>query len=251
MGAGETETDLFGRVGPAVAARGFYKKSEMARVVEWKTRRVRSRFARNPASDVEDVTRIALRAPEHLQHRILCLLKGVGEPVASAVLTVCAPDRHTVLDFRAVEALERLSALGQLLEKLPTHARDSLPDYLDTWDAAGHSRLASVSVFVTWTAHSGCGAASACLIPRRQGDRPRALWVGHRFRGGERAAPSTGDGWHLDGGGGPSAPAAPFHCLSPRQEAGPRVAPSSGCSESLSLRRDLSDAAGQTPRLPA
>lgn len=130
MGADGTEADLFHRVGPAVATAGYYTKTEMARVVEWKTRRVRSRFAANEEEEVEDITRIALAAPERLQHRILDLLRGVGQPVASAVLTVWAPDRHTVLDFRAVEALDRLGVLGQLVETLPPRQGGSLPDYL-------------------------------------------------------------------------------------------------------------------------
>ena len=114
----------------------------MARVVEWKTRRVRSRFAANEEDEVEDITRIALAATERLQHRILGLLCGVGQPVASAVLTVWAPDRHTVLDFRAVKALDRLNALGQLVENLP-HARGArCLTTSPTSNAAAHLRVA-------------------------------------------------------------------------------------------------------------
>jgi hypothetical protein len=35
----------------------------------------------------------------------LCGLKGVGIPVASAILTMVYPDRYTIIDFRALEAL--------------------------------------------------------------------------------------------------------------------------------------------------
>jgi hypothetical protein len=36
---------------------------------------------------------------------VLVGLKGVLVPVASAILTTIAPDRYTVLDFRALESL--------------------------------------------------------------------------------------------------------------------------------------------------
>jgi hypothetical protein len=125
------EQELLTKVGPAVARRGYYTVDELAKVGEWKSPRIRSRLARNSAADVEDITRVALAAPERLQHRVLGLLHGVRDPVASAALTIWAPDRHTVLDFRAVEALDALHRSRELSETLPEHEPDSLPDYVD------------------------------------------------------------------------------------------------------------------------
>jgi hypothetical protein len=124
------EQELLTKVGPAVARRGYYTVDELAKVGDWKSPRIRSRLAQNSATDVEDITRLALAAPEHLQHRVLGLLHGVRDPVASAALTIWAPERHTVLDFRAVEALEELQRLEALSETLPKHDADSLPDYV-------------------------------------------------------------------------------------------------------------------------
>ena len=59
---------------------------------EWKSPRARPSLAENLEDDVNDISRIALAAPERLQHRLLGLLRGVDD------LTVWAPDRHTVLD---------------------------------------------------------------------------------------------------------------------------------------------------------
>src|SRR5438309_2087644 len=90
----EKEQELLTKVGPAVARRGYYKMDELAKVGEWKSPRIRSRLAQNSATDIEDITRLALAAPERLQHRVLGLLHGVRDPVASAALTIWAPDRH-------------------------------------------------------------------------------------------------------------------------------------------------------------
>jgi hypothetical protein len=125
------ERELLNEIGPMAARRGYFMKDELAKVGEWKSPRVRSRLARNSPADVEDITRMSLAAPERLQHRVLGLLQGVGDPVASAILTVWAPDRHTVLDFRATEALDDLHRLGALGETPPTHPDGYLPDYLN------------------------------------------------------------------------------------------------------------------------
>ncbi len=71
------------------------------------------------------MTGLAFNAPERLQHRILCLLFGVQVPMASAVLTVWAPERHTVLDVRSVAALKALDEL----HGLPSSWR--YPKYVD------------------------------------------------------------------------------------------------------------------------
>jgi hypothetical protein len=124
------EQELLTKIGPAVARRGYYKKDELAQVGEWKSPRIRKRLAQNSSTDVEDITRMALAAPERLQHRVLGSLHGIRDPVATAVLTIWAPDLHTVLDFRAVEALDALHRLGAVSETLPKHEVGSLPDYV-------------------------------------------------------------------------------------------------------------------------
>jgi hypothetical protein len=127
---GGNEQELFRRVGPQVAKRGYYRIAELAMVGDWKSPRIRSLLARNSDEDVRDISRLALAAPERLQHRILGLLIGVKDPVASALLAVSAPDRHTVIDFRAVEALEELRSIGALKQEVPPHSTGELPDYI-------------------------------------------------------------------------------------------------------------------------
>jgi hypothetical protein len=121
----ERETHLFSEVGPAVARRGWYEKAELAEVGEWKSPRARRRLAENSSEDVRDITRLSFAAPDRLRHRVLGLLHGVGDPMASALLTVWDPTHYTVLDFRVVRSLRRVGDLpGQ-------EERPDYPIYLE------------------------------------------------------------------------------------------------------------------------
>jgi hypothetical protein len=159
---GGNEQELFGRVGPQVAKRGYYRKAELAMVGDWKSPRIRSLLARNSDEDVRDISRLALGAPERLQHRILGLLVGVKDPVASALLAVSAPDRYTVIDFRAVEALEELRSIGALKQEVPPHSTGELPDYIQYLDCCRSIARQCGVGFVTWTGRSGNGAKKGC-----------------------------------------------------------------------------------------
>jgi hypothetical protein len=118
--AAAKENKLLTQVGHAVRQRGCYSKPELIQVGEWKARgRIRGRLSQNSEPDVKKITRTAFAAPEDRQHLILDTLHGVAAPMASALLMVWNPDRHTVLDVRAVAALERLQRRGLLQEEVP------------------------------------------------------------------------------------------------------------------------------------
>jgi hypothetical protein len=118
--AAADEEKLLTQVGNAVRQRGWYSKAELMRVGEWKARgRIRGRLAQNSGTDVKEMTRAALAAPEDRQARLLGKLHGVADPMASALLMVWDPEHHTVLDFRAFAALERLQRRGLLQEEVP------------------------------------------------------------------------------------------------------------------------------------
>jgi hypothetical protein len=118
--AAAKEEKLLSEVGTAVKRRGWYSKSELIQVGEWKARgRIRGRLAQNSEADVRQITKTALTAPEDRQCRILGKLHGVGDPMASALLMIWDPEHHTVLDFRAFAALERLQRRGLLEEEVP------------------------------------------------------------------------------------------------------------------------------------
>jgi hypothetical protein len=120
LDAAADEERLLTQVGNAVRKRGWYSKAELIRVGEWKARgRIRGRLAENSDADVKEITSTALAAPEDRQAPILGKLHGVADPMASALLMVWDPEHHTVLDFRAVAALERLQRRGLLREEVP------------------------------------------------------------------------------------------------------------------------------------
>lgn len=127
--AAAKEGKLLSEVGGAVRQRGWYSKPELIQVGEWKARgRIRGRLAQNSEADVSEITKTALTASEDRQCRILGKLHGVADPMASALLTIWDPDHHTVLDFRAFAALERLQRRGLLEEEVPERA-GSYPPY--------------------------------------------------------------------------------------------------------------------------
>lgn len=64
-----------------------------------------------------------------MRHHILCILDGVRHPMASAILTVCEPEYHTVLDYRVVEALQELKKRRVIDLEPPPGQRGALPGY--------------------------------------------------------------------------------------------------------------------------
>lgn len=141
--ARDEEEDLLTRVGPSVRQRGYYRVGEMERVYRWKLRDQRNRglLAKNTPAQVKAITESALAAPEHLQLYAIQRLHGVGDAVASALLTFPFPRRHTVIDFKAARALEALEQQGQLPFELLWRAQPaddkSRPPYPPYWMRVG------------------------------------------------------------------------------------------------------------------
>lgn len=114
----ELEERLLTEVSAAIGARGFLTRSDLADVGRWKSNRSAGHLERNSDADIEDLTRLALASPDRLKHKVLCLLRGVGPPVASAILTVAYPDRFTVMDVRVLEVLH---TFGELRSRTPRY----------------------------------------------------------------------------------------------------------------------------------
>jgi hypothetical protein len=76
-------------------------------IYRWKTKdRGKSRLAQNSDVEIRDALRLAVSAETpRAAIAVLTDLYGVDTPVASAVMTVIRPERFTILDFRALEAL--------------------------------------------------------------------------------------------------------------------------------------------------
>jgi hypothetical protein len=81
-------------------------------IFRWKTKgRGISRLARNTDDEIADALNLSVRAKtERAAVAVLVGLEGVAVPVASAILTTIDPERYSVIDFRALEALGSQSA---------------------------------------------------------------------------------------------------------------------------------------------
>jgi hypothetical protein len=86
---------------------GEYTRFNLLKIFEWKTGgRGRSRLQKNGDSEIADALALATVAKtERAALGVLMGLDGVHVPVASAILTAIYPERFTIVDFRALEAL--------------------------------------------------------------------------------------------------------------------------------------------------
>lgn len=112
-----------------VNARGYYDRADLIAVAEWKLKgnywpKHRKTLNRNLDDDIRDITRTALIAPLTIQHRVMGLLSGVADPVASALLMVWNDTLHTVIDRKAVNSLVQQGMI-------PKPPDGKLPPYLD------------------------------------------------------------------------------------------------------------------------
>ena len=87
--------------------RKYLFKKEFISICEWKTRRQRNRYQENSEADIVRITTEVISMHPKIKEQIdsLTQLKGVGVPVASAILTVIFPEYYCVLDYRAWRAL--------------------------------------------------------------------------------------------------------------------------------------------------
>lgn len=89
----------------------YLTEDEFGRILQWKLRGQYGRQARYRNANTDEVIRgvtglaLNLTHPEkdyelELRMGILCSLRGVGVPVASAVLALVYPEQYAVIDFR-------------------------------------------------------------------------------------------------------------------------------------------------------
>ncbi len=75
-------------------------------IFDWKSHRPKRWLAENEDDEIEAALNLA-RSDADLGEKIAALvkIKGVGVPMASAILTAMYPDRYTVIDVRALDTL--------------------------------------------------------------------------------------------------------------------------------------------------
>jgi hypothetical protein len=85
---------------------GDYSRENLEEIVRWKSPRRAGLIANNTDAEIADALRLAVSATESRSaFAVLLGLSGVGTPVASAILMSIDPNRYTVIDWRALEAL--------------------------------------------------------------------------------------------------------------------------------------------------
>src|SRR5665213_3547035 len=102
----DLETILAG-YGKAAWKRGYYNRREFIRICLWKTGQQKQSYLSLAERDIIRVTGEAFKISDE-RDRIekLCELKGVGIPVASALLTFYDPENYAIIDRPCTEVLE-------------------------------------------------------------------------------------------------------------------------------------------------
>jgi hypothetical protein len=86
---------------------GEYTLANLETIVRWKSERVVHYLIANSEAQIRKILAVAASPETSTRGAINALteLRGVDLPIASAVLACIDPERYTVLDFRALEAL--------------------------------------------------------------------------------------------------------------------------------------------------
>jgi hypothetical protein len=107
--AGEKEQELEKAAFEAGEAirNGDYALTNLEAIVRWKSERVVQFLIGNSNEKIRRVLAVAASSESSTEAAVKALLElhGVDLPVASAILAAIFPERYTVLDFRALEAL--------------------------------------------------------------------------------------------------------------------------------------------------
>lgn len=86
---------------------GEFTLANLEVIVRWKSERVVHYLIANSNEKIKGALAVAASPGSSTREAINALtdLRGIDLPIASAVLAAIAPERYTVLDFRALEAL--------------------------------------------------------------------------------------------------------------------------------------------------
>jgi hypothetical protein len=121
-----------------VRARGAFTRGEFVQMCRWKSPRAQHLWRANSAARLRSVSRAVLATrDERRRMELLTGLRGVGVPMASAILTLIDPRRYGVLDIRAWQLLFAIRSVAanrrgqgftiaqweQYLDALRQHAR--------------------------------------------------------------------------------------------------------------------------------
>lgn len=90
----------------SVQKQGYLTKSQLIKILRWKSPRPSKHYEVNTDKNVQEITRLAFATKnENLKIHILTALSGVNYPSASAVLMFYDPKKYPVLDIRVWKQL--------------------------------------------------------------------------------------------------------------------------------------------------
>ena len=112
----ELEKQLFGEISGNFRKNKTLSDEEFFKIIIWKSNRVKGKV-------LEGIKKSNKSVKEKI--KILTKIKGIGLPIASAILTVCYPNKFTVLDYRVWGILFKDK---KVKNKRPP---SSVPGYLD------------------------------------------------------------------------------------------------------------------------
>lgn len=85
---------------------GDYSRSNLETIVRWKSPRRLKLISENSDLEISDALHLAICAAEpRSAFAVLMGLRGVGTPMASAILTAIDQEHYTVIDYRALQTL--------------------------------------------------------------------------------------------------------------------------------------------------
>jgi hypothetical protein len=168
-----------------VRTRGAFTRAEFRSMCRWKSPRAQHLWRVNSPARIAAVSRAVLACrSERRRMELLTALRGVGVPMASAILTLIDPRRYGVLDIRAWQLLFAVrsvadNARGQgftiaqwerYLAALRTHARR-------LHVSARTVEYTLFEIHRQWqrgTLYAPPRTKGAAITRRRRGARPRA-----------------------------------------------------------------------------
>ncbi len=96
------------RLGESIRARGYISRDELLKILEWKAERAKTKLEDN-SEIIESVSQLAFRTSDvFYKISLLSVIRGVGVPVASAVLRFVYPEEFGIIDINAWTALAEM-----------------------------------------------------------------------------------------------------------------------------------------------
>ena len=128
----DLEKQLFGKINRNFRENRTLSDEEFFKIIIWKSNRVKGKVLEGIRKSKKSVKQIMrdvynVKIPEE-KIKILTSIKGIGLPIASAILTVCYPNKFTILDYRVWDILFKDK---KVKSKNPPKTISEYLDYVD------------------------------------------------------------------------------------------------------------------------